>query len=68
MDALVLLTKAQVHHDTREETGLGDTEKYPHHDKSFVARNGGGTDRDDTPRHHDTGDPFGRRKVLEAIG
>jgi hypothetical protein len=59
-------TKAQVHHDTRKETRLGDTEKNPYHDESFIARHGGGTYRDDTPRDHDTGDPFGGCKVFEA--
>lgn len=57
--------KTQVHHDSREEPGLCDTQEDPDDDESLVASDGGGADGDDSPGDHDPGDPFRRSEVFE---
>jgi len=51
---------------TYEEPSLGDTQKHPADDQTFIGRNGCGTDGDDSPRDHDSADPFTRCKVLHS--
>lgn len=45
---------------------LRDAEKDPTDNQPLVARHGGGTARDDTPRDHDPGDPSSRCEILHG--
>jgi len=51
---------------THEETSLGDTQKHSTDDQSLVSCNGCRADGDDSPRNHDSADPFTRCKVLHS--
>lgn len=60
-----LVPEAEIHHDTREEAGLGETEHDADGKEAAVGRAGGGADGDDAPGDHDAGDPLGGGEVLE---
>jgi hypothetical protein len=51
---------------TYEETGLGHTQKHSTDDQTLIGRDGSRTDSDDSPRDHDSADPFTRCKVLHS--
>ncbi|TKW48863.1 hypothetical protein CTA1_11173 [Colletotrichum tanaceti] len=62
---LGLVPEAEVHHDAREEAGLGEAEHDADGEEAAVGGDGGGADGDDAPRDHDAGDPLGGGEVLE---
>lgn len=62
---LGLVPEAQVHHNTREEAGLGEPEKHTAGEQAPVGGDGGGADGDDAPGDHDAGDPAAGGEVLE---
>jgi len=51
---------------THEETSLGHTQKHSTDDQTLISRDGSCTDGDDSPRNHDSADPFTRCKVLHS--
>lgn len=51
---------------TYEEPSLSDTQKHSADDQAFIGRDGCCTDSDDSPRNHDSADPFTWCKVLHS--
>lgn len=62
---LGFVPEAEVHHDTGEETGLGEAEHDADGEETAVGCAGGGADGDDAPGDHDAGDPLGGGEVLK---
>jgi hypothetical protein len=60
------VTVRTIRKKTYKEPSLGHTQKYSTDDQALVSRNGSRTDSDNSPRDHNSADPFTRCEVLHS--